>query len=88
MKTKRFLLTAALMLTAATSAFAQKSFTLNLWPSKPAVVGSDDKDTALVQVFLPREKVATGRAVVICPGGGVPNIGDGQRRARLGSVLQ
>ena len=70
MRTKRFLLAAALMLTAATSAFAQKSFTLNLWPSKPAVVGSDDKDTALVQVFLPREKVATGRAVVICPGGG------------------
>ena len=70
MRTKRFLLAAALMLTAATSAFAQKSFTLNLWPSKPAVVGSDDKDTALVQVFLPREKVAKGRAVVICPGGG------------------
>lgn len=70
MRTKRFLLAAALMLTAATSAFAQKSFTLNLWPSKPAVVGSDDKDTALVQVFLPREKVTTGRAVVICPGGG------------------
>ena len=70
MRTKRFLLAAALMLTAATSAFAQKSFTLNLWPSKPAVVGSDDKDTALVLVFLPRENVATGRAVVICPGGG------------------
>ena len=70
MKTKRFLLAAALMLTAATSAFAQKSFTLNLWPSSPAVAGSDDKDTAKVQVFLPREKMATGRAVVICPGGG------------------
>ena len=70
MRTKRFLLAAALMLTAATSAFAQKSFTLNLWPSKPSVVGSDDKDTAKVQVFLPREKMATGRAVVICPGGG------------------
>ena len=61
---------AALMLTAATSALAQKTFTLNLWPSTPAVVGSDDKDTAKVQVFLPREKMATGRAVVICPGGG------------------
>ena len=70
MKTKRFLLVAALMLTAATSAFAQKTFTLNLWPSTPAVAGSDDKDTAKVQVFLPREKMATGRAVVICPGGG------------------
>ena len=70
MKTKRFLLAAALMLTAATSALAQKTFTLNLWPSTPAVMGSDDKDTAKVQVFLPREKMATGRAVVICPGGG------------------
>ena len=70
MKTKRFLLAAALVLTAATSAFAQKTFTLNLWSSAPAVAGSDDKDTAKVQVFLPREKMATGRAVVICPGGG------------------
>ena len=70
MKTKRFLLAAALMLTAATSALAQKTFTLSLWPSAPAVAGSDDKDTAKVQVFLPREKMATGRAVVICPGGG------------------
>ena len=70
MKTKKFLLAAALMLTAATSALAQKTFTLNLWPSTPAVAGSDDKDTAKVQVFLPREKMATGRAVVICPGGG------------------
>ncbi|EFC67493.1 alpha/beta hydrolase [Prevotella sp. oral taxon 317] len=70
MKTKRFLLAATLMLTAATSAFAQKTFTLNLWSSAPAVAGSDDKDTAKVQVFLPREKMATGRAVVICPGGG------------------
>ena len=70
MRTKRFLLAAALVLTAATSAFAQKTFTLNLWSSAPAVAGSDDKDTAKVQVFLPREKMATGRAVVICPGGG------------------
>jgi len=70
MKTKRFLLAATLMLAAATSALAQKTFTLNLWPSAPAVAGSDDKDTAKVQVFLPREKMATGRAVVICPGGG------------------
>ena len=70
MKTKRFLLAATLMLAAATSALAQKTFTLNLWPSASAVAGSDDKDTAKVQVFLPREKMATGRAVVICPGGG------------------
>lgn len=31
-------------------------------------------DTAKVSVFLPKEKVATGRAVVICPGGGYQHL--------------
>jgi len=70
MRTKTLLFAAALMMASATSAFAQRPITINLWPSEPAVASTDDKDTAQVQVFLPREKMATGRAVVICPGGG------------------
>ena len=70
MKTKRLLLAAALLLGSATTALAQRPQILNLWPSQPAVASDDDKDTAKVEVYLPREKVATGRAVVICPGGG------------------
>ena len=70
MRTKRFLFVAAMLLATATSAIAQRPITLNLWPSKPAVASIDENDTARVEVFLPREKIATGRAVVICPGGG------------------
>lgn len=70
MKTKRLLLAAALLLGSATTALAQRPQILNLWSSQPAVASDDDKDTAKVEVYLPREKVATGRAVVICPGGG------------------
>ena len=70
MRTKTLLFAAALMMASATSAFAQRPITINLWPSEPTVASTDDKDTAQVQVFLPREKMATGRAVVICPGGG------------------
>ena len=70
MKTKRLLLAAALLLGSATTALAQRPQILNLWSSQPTVASDDDKDTAKVEVYLPREKVATGRAVVICPGGG------------------
>ena len=48
---------------------AQRTFDINLWDGKaPAKNGL--QDTAYVKVFLPDEKRATGRAVVICPGGG------------------
>ncbi len=70
MRTKRFLFAATMLLATTTSVIAQRPITLNLWPSTPAVASIDDKDTARVEVFLPREKIATGRAVVICPGGG------------------
>lgn len=49
---------------------AQNAFTLDLWPSGAPVKSSDAQDTARVYVYLPEEKLATGQAVVICPGGG------------------
>jgi len=43
---------------------------INLWPDGAPNDNGDDKDKAELTVFLPDEKRATGRAVVICPGGG------------------
>lgn len=43
---------------------------IDLWPSGPTTVSSDPKDTARIWVYLPKKEVATGRAIVICPGGG------------------
>ena len=51
-------------------AFAQQTFTMNLWVKKAPNKNGDASDSAKVMVFLPEKKKATGRAVVICPGGG------------------
>lgn len=50
-------------------ALAQQALTLNLWEAE-APNQNGLQDTAYVRVFLPDERRATGRAVVICPGGG------------------
>ncbi len=50
-------------------ATAQRTFELNLWNGNAPYPTSDAQDTAKVKVFLPNEKKATGRAIVICPGG-------------------
>lgn len=54
---------------ASLSAMAQRSFDVNLWAAK-APNKNGLQDTAYIKVFLPDTKRATGRAVVICPGGG------------------
>lgn len=51
-------------------ASAQRTFDLQLWAGRTPNDNGDIRDTAKVRVFLPNEKTATGRAVVICPGGG------------------
>lgn len=58
---------------ASVSAMAQRSFDVNLWAAKtPNKNGL--QDTAYIKVFLPDAKRATGRAVVICPGGGYAHL--------------
>ena len=52
------------------AASAQQQFELNLWQGKPTVKSKDVADTAKVYVYLPQESKASGRAIVICPGGG------------------
>lgn len=57
---------AALAMTAA----AQRVFDSPLYNGKVPHNNGDAQDTAKVRVYLPDSKQATGRAVVICPGGG------------------
>lgn len=52
------------------SASAQKQFEINLWDNKPLEVSSDANDIAMLYAYLPDAKKASGRAIVICPGGG------------------
>lgn len=69
MKIKPFLLMAGLF-AATFAACAQKQFSLDLWPSGAPTDNGDPADTARAYVFLPERAKSTGRAVVICPGGG------------------
>lgn len=42
-----------------------------LWPEgAPGALGKDAKDIPTLTVFLPAPEIATGAAVVVCPGGG------------------
>lgn len=72
--TLKKLLFAAAMLALSLNMSAQQSYEINLWPNGPAVKSSDAGDTAKVKVFLPEKKSTTGRAVVICPGGGYQHL--------------
>ena len=67
-------LAALLIAATAISAGAQKKFEMNLWSGSAPNDNGDSRDTAKVTVYLPDEKEATGRAVVICPGGGYSHL--------------
>ena len=55
---------------AAITVGAQRSFEQKVWNVAPPYDTGDTADVAKMQVFLPNEKMGTGRAVIICPGGG------------------
>lgn len=61
------------LLAVSVSAMAQRSFDVNLWTAK-APNKNGLQDTAYIKVYLPDAKRATGRAVVICPGGGYAHL--------------
>ena len=73
MKTRKLLLTLSLFI-AATYASAQQVFDVNLWNGRAPHATGVATDTAKVRVFLPAANRATGRAVVICPGGGYAHL--------------
>ena len=62
------------MTSIAMTATAQQGKTLNLWPDGAPNTNGNLTDTARVSIFLPNAKKATGRAVVICPGGGYTHL--------------
>ena len=73
MKKKKPLVLLCMLLLSLT-AFAAEPFDVNLWPNKAPNSNGIKGDMAKVRVFLPDAKHATGRAVVICPGGGYENL--------------
>ena len=68
MKMKHLILIALLF--SGVGAAAQRPIELNLWQDNAPNSNGNDRDTAKVYVYLPTQKTATGRAIVICPGGG------------------
>ena len=56
------------------SVAAQKPLDMNLWQGGAPNNNGDVNDTAKVRVYLPNPQKATGRAVVICPGGGYAHL--------------
>lgn len=74
---KKILFIAALLLIAAgVSAAERMSYgkRINIWEKRPPHKSDNPKDTAWVKVFLPEKSKATGRAIVICPGGGYQHL--------------
>jgi acetyl esterase/lipase len=56
---------------------AQTNLTLPLWPDgAPGALGHEAKDIPTLTVFLPAPEIATGAALVICPGGGYGYLAD------------
>ena len=64
MKKKLFML-----FMAATAAALQAQKPISVWPNGAPTDNGDENDKAELTVFLPEQKKATGRAVVVCPGG-------------------
>jgi len=70
---KHLLLIFAFVATTLTTQAADP-FEVNVWQGKPRVKSADANDTAKIYVYLPDKAIATGRAVVICPGGGYEHL--------------
>lgn len=47
---------------------------LELWPNGAPNSNSDPNDKAQLTAFLPKKERATGRAIIICPGGGYDHL--------------
>lgn len=70
----KILLSVALFVVTCMTVSAQTNFEMKLWSGRPEVPSPDAQDTAKVYVYLPAPQRATGRAVVICPGGGYDHL--------------
>ena len=68
--TAKCLLLSLIVACFANNVHAQKPAEFLLWPKGAPHQSANPTDTAKVTIYLPAKKAATGRAVVICPGGG------------------
>lgn len=68
------LFTVAATIALSITAVAQSTFEVKLYNGKQPYDNGDKMDTAKVRVYLPIDREATGRAVVICPGGGYSSL--------------
>lgn len=51
---------------------------INLWnDGPPDAKGTDEADQAFIMAYLPEEEIATGAAIVVCPGGGYGHLAMG-----------
>lgn len=73
MRTLRTFLAMATALLAM-SVCAQQGQTFNLWPNGAPNDNGNPQDTAKITVYLPTKEKATGRCIVICPGGGYSHL--------------
>lgn len=61
---------------------AQPKDAFPLWPDgAPGALGKADKDIPTLTPFFPRPELATGAAMVICPGGGYGGLADHEGKA-------
>lgn len=86
MKIKHLLAVAGLAFCAMASAQTVKE--TNLYVGKPDVKSSDPNDTAKVYIYFPAERENTGRAVVICPGGGYTHLSMTNEGTNWGEYFQ
>lgn len=56
------------------SALVSAQQVIDLWPNGAPNSNGDPNDKAELTVFLPDQKRATGRAIVVCPGGGYDHL--------------
>ena len=76
------------MLTVTLAAAAGSSFKIKLWENeKPKYKNKQATDTAFVQVYLPDAAKATGRCVLICPGGAYAVLASGHEGHDWAPVL-
>lgn len=84
---KRILtLTASALIALAAS--AQEVIDMNLYNGKAPKNNGNPADTAKVRVYLPASAKATGRAVVICPGGGYDHLAIDKEGYQWGEYFQ
>lgn len=65
------------LITVMLNAGAQTNLIIPLWPNgAPGALGNEAKDIPTLTVYLPPAELATGAAMVICPGGSYANLAE------------